>query len=384
MFIGARAPLLHGLPLPQSPRGHGAARICGLLLHGERQLQRLLLPALHHLLPELALVPDAVKLALNVLLRDLKQPQHGVIRLLAHEVEDAPVLLRRLLAPHLLNTCSQILRAVLPVQELHVHIQLLLGAVVHPRPWEDSDDLAEFNGAPREFRDVVLQGLEALLIHLLVEFFVHSVDVLLQPLLVLRSLPLQLAQVIAVLADVHIVSGALHGQAVDLVSHLVNVTLRFATSALQAADTEVQGVQPLRRLLRDIRMVTLDAIDAIIDLLMEIVILLAQRGLHLRDASLGLCVPFVDLTMDVLVGLGVLHGDHLQLSRLRLLRLKTLRDLRVRLLHEALLRLVVGVHLVDYLPDLTADLIQRLVHLSPPAVHLQTQRRRHVAHCLDG
>jgi len=52
-------------------RGHRAA----LLLHGERELQWLLLPALDDLLPELALVLHALELGLDVLLGDLEQPR---------------------------------------------------------------------------------------------------------------------------------------------------------------------------------------------------------------------------------------------------------------------------------------------------------------------
>merc|ERR1719399_227867 len=63
----------------RSGRCNGAA--CSrVVLQGERELQRLLLAALHHLFPQLALVLHALQLRLDVLLRDLEEPQDGVVR----------------------------------------------------------------------------------------------------------------------------------------------------------------------------------------------------------------------------------------------------------------------------------------------------------------
>merc|ERR1711937_338680 len=65
-----------------------------VVLQGERQLQRLLLAALHNLFPQLALVLHALQLRLDVLLRDLEEAQDRVVRLLRDHVQDVAEPLR--------------------------------------------------------------------------------------------------------------------------------------------------------------------------------------------------------------------------------------------------------------------------------------------------
>merc|ERR1711939_306524 len=92
-----------------SPRTRGTSRrlrsgrcdgaTCSrVVLQGEREHQRLLLAALHHLFPQLALVLHALQLRLDVLLRDLEEPQDGVVRLLRDHVQDVAEPLRAPLA----------------------------------------------------------------------------------------------------------------------------------------------------------------------------------------------------------------------------------------------------------------------------------------------
>ena len=50
-------------------------------------------------------------------------------------------LLPAVLLPHLVDPRDHVLAAVLPVQELHVDVQLLLSSIVHARPREDADNL---------------------------------------------------------------------------------------------------------------------------------------------------------------------------------------------------------------------------------------------------
>merc|ERR1712217_633804 len=67
---------------------HRQGSICRLLLHGQCQLQRLLLPALDDFFPELALVLHTLELGLDVLLRNLQESEHAVVSLLGNHVED--------------------------------------------------------------------------------------------------------------------------------------------------------------------------------------------------------------------------------------------------------------------------------------------------------
>merc|ERR1719213_949546 len=92
------------------PRASGTAR----------RLQRLLLAALHNLFPQLALVLHALQLRLDVLLRDLEEAQHGVVRLLRDHVQDVAEPLRATLAPSLVDAEGHVLRAVLPAEQLDV------------------------------------------------------------------------------------------------------------------------------------------------------------------------------------------------------------------------------------------------------------------------
>merc|ERR1712159_627130 len=92
----------------RSGRSDGAA--CSrVVLQGERELQRLLLAALHHLFTQLALVLHALQLRLNVLLRDLEEPQDGVVRLLRDHVQDVAEPLRAPLAPRLVDAERHVL-----------------------------------------------------------------------------------------------------------------------------------------------------------------------------------------------------------------------------------------------------------------------------------
>jgi len=151
----------------------------------------------------------------------------------------------------------------------------------HASSRENPDNLAQFDRTPGQLADIVFQTQEVLLIHLLVEFFVDGVHVLLVALVVFCTLALHLLDVIAVLADVNIVRCTLYSQVIDFVAKLVDVALLLSTGALQPTDAEVQGIQTLGSLFCHIRMVALNAIRSIIDLLMHVLILLAKVCLDL-------------------------------------------------------------------------------------------------------
>jgi hypothetical protein len=127
------------------------------ILECESKLQWLLGPLVDDFFPKLAFVANAVELALDVLLRDLQKSQNRMVRLLTHEVQDAPELLRRGLTPALLHTRSEILRAILPIKELHVYVELFLRAIAHPGSREDAHDLAQFHGPSCQLRHVILE-----------------------------------------------------------------------------------------------------------------------------------------------------------------------------------------------------------------------------------
>mmetsp|Transcript_102298 Transcript_102298/g.266831 ORF Transcript_102298/g.266831 Transcript_102298/m.266831 type:complete len:511 (-) Transcript_102298:374-1906(-) len=354
------------------------------VLERKSQLQRLLRPLIHNLLPKLPLVPNPVELALDVLLGDLQQTKHRVVSLLADEVQEGAVLLRGDLTPHLLHATRHVLCTILPIEELHVHVQLLLRAVVHAGSREHANNLAKLDSASRELDNVVLKALEVLLVDLLIEFLVDRVQVLLRALVVFGARPLDFAQVIGALADVHVVSGGLDHEAVGLVSQLVDVALGLATGALEAADAEVQSIHPLGRLLGDAGMVPLHAVHAVVDLLVEVLILLPQVGLQLRVADLEVSVVLVHLGIHLLVDLDMPVRRRLQAACLRGALLQAVVDGRMSFLHVALRLVVVGVDLAIHGLHLTTDLIQRLVHLPASAVDLQAQGGGHVANGLDG
>merc|ERR1712072_905501 len=106
-------------------------RLRGLLLHGQSQLQRLLLPPLDDLFPQLSLVLHPLELGLDVLLRDLEQSEHAVVRLLRDHVQDVAETLRAALPPRLVDTERHVLRALLPAKQLHISLALIeaLGVV---------------------------------------------------------------------------------------------------------------------------------------------------------------------------------------------------------------------------------------------------------------
>merc|ERR1719152_766999 len=150
---------LHGAADPLGHRGDPCRRASGrvrerprgLLLHREGQLQRLLLPALHHLLPELALMLHPLQLGLDVLLRDLQQPQDAVVRLLRDHVQNVPEALRAALAPGLVHTEGHVLRALLPAEELDVRLTLVHPVrVVEARAGENPHHLRKLHHALRE------------------------------------------------------------------------------------------------------------------------------------------------------------------------------------------------------------------------------------------
>mmetsp|Transcript_76673 Transcript_76673/g.215600 ORF Transcript_76673/g.215600 Transcript_76673/m.215600 type:complete len:364 (-) Transcript_76673:935-2026(-) len=112
-------------PSAQSTGTLSKASISRLLLHGQGQLQGLLLPALHDLLPQLTLVLHALELRLDVLLGDLQEPQDAVVRLLRDHVQDVAEALRAALPPSLVHAKGHVLRAFLPTQELHIGLALV-------------------------------------------------------------------------------------------------------------------------------------------------------------------------------------------------------------------------------------------------------------------
>merc|ERR1712080_438852 len=78
----------------RSPPGCQRRGITRLLFHGQCELQRLLLPSLHNLLPKLTLMLHALQLRFNMLLRNLQQAQDTVIGLFGDHVENISETLR--------------------------------------------------------------------------------------------------------------------------------------------------------------------------------------------------------------------------------------------------------------------------------------------------
>merc|ERR1712032_818597 len=139
--------------ITSAPRAVGRSRRNGwrLLLHGKSQLQGLLLPSLDDLLPELALVLHALQLRLDVLLRDLQQPQDTVVSLFGDHIQNVSKALRTSLPPCFVDTEGHILRAFLPTQELHIGLALI-DALSIIKPWarEHANDLCELDNAFRK------------------------------------------------------------------------------------------------------------------------------------------------------------------------------------------------------------------------------------------
>mmetsp|Transcript_88906 Transcript_88906/g.197536 ORF Transcript_88906/g.197536 Transcript_88906/m.197536 type:complete len:264 (-) Transcript_88906:932-1723(-) len=175
---------------------------------------------------------------------------------------------------------------------------------------------------------------------------------------------------------------ALHCEAVNLVPKLVDIPLGFATGTLKAADAQVQGVEALGTFLGDVGMVPLNAVDAIIDLLVQIIVLLPEVCLHLAEACLQVRVARVQLRAELRVHLCMLVGSALKSFRVLSPLFYALMQGGVAVVHVALVVLLVAIHLVVELLELAPDLIQRLVHLAAAAVHFQAQGRSHVTHCL--
>merc|ERR1712118_211776 len=161
---------------PPSTLGCRRGLTRSMLFHGERELQRLLLPTLDHLLPELPLVLDTLELRLDVLLRDLEQAQHAVVRLLCDHVQDVAEALRAALAPGLVDTKRHVLGTLLPSQQLHVGLALVqYFSIIKARPWEDAHYLRKFYYALCQRCSAMLQVLERLLVHLGSEHVVHGI-----------------------------------------------------------------------------------------------------------------------------------------------------------------------------------------------------------------
>mmetsp|Transcript_71327 Transcript_71327/g.198945 ORF Transcript_71327/g.198945 Transcript_71327/m.198945 type:complete len:686 (-) Transcript_71327:715-2772(-) len=354
----------------------------GRVLERKGQLHRLLRALVHHLLPQLALMADAVQLAFDVLLGDLEEAQHRVVGLLAHQVEDAAVLLRRQLPPRLLHAGGEVLRAVLPVQQLNVHIKLLLAAVVYPGTGKHADHLAKLHSAACQLGSQILERLKTLLVHLLVQLLVDTVHVLLVPLRVFRALALELAQIVAAFSDVHVVRRALDREVVNLVPELAGVPLQLAAGPLQPAQTEVQRVQALRGLLRDVRVVALERVHAVLVPLVQLLVLLREFGLARPHHLLGLLRVLVDLVQHLLVDLLVLQGTGLEHADL----LEGFRETPLRRLPMVLVLLlelvVVGLYLVLKLLGLAPDQAECLVDLPAASVGLEAEGGGHVAYRL--
>mmetsp|Transcript_103691 Transcript_103691/g.293554 ORF Transcript_103691/g.293554 Transcript_103691/m.293554 type:complete len:448 (-) Transcript_103691:262-1605(-) len=368
----------------QRPRAGGAARAAGVL-RAQRELHRLLLPALHHLLPQLALVLDALQLRLDVLLGDLQQPQDAVVRLLGNHVQHVAEALRAPLAPRLVHAEGHVLRALLPAQQLDVCLALVAALrVVELGAGEDADDLGELDHALRERGGAVLQVLERLLVHLGVKNVVDGVHLRLPILLVHVALLLHLAHGVAVLLDVHLVGRALHREAVHLLAQLQDVALVLAEAALHAAHAQVQRAQAPRGL----RAAELGLLLHRRDLLERLLLLLAHVVL---EAGLGVGHVAFQVAPDhghlvEAVAERVLRGVQALLGGCQILvgeidpaveRVHGLvgvaRDLRLRLLQ-------VGLDGSDVVPDCCQD----LVHLPTARIHVQPQGGNHVPHCLDG
>merc|ERR1719188_729088 len=203
---------------------HG--QLAGLLLHGKRKLQRLLLAALDYLLPELTLVLHPLQLRLDVLLRDLEEAKHAVVCLLGNHVKYVSETLRAALAPGLVDTEGHVLSTLLPTKELDVGLALIdpLG-IVEPGAREDADNLSKLNDALRQGGDTVLEILERLLVDLRVEHVVHRIHLCLPILLVHIPLLLHAAHRIAVLLDIDLVRSAFHRQTIDLLAEFQDVAL---------------------------------------------------------------------------------------------------------------------------------------------------------------
>mmetsp|Transcript_109013 Transcript_109013/g.273157 ORF Transcript_109013/g.273157 Transcript_109013/m.273157 type:complete len:216 (+) Transcript_109013:105-752(+) len=185
---------------------HRQCSVRRLLLHRQCQLQRLLLATLDDLLPQLALVLHTLELGLDVLLRNLQEPQHAVVGFLRDHVQDVPEALRAALTPGLVHAEGHVLRALLPPEQLHVCLALVNPVrIVEPGAWENPHDLSKLYHTLGERCHAMLQILEGFLVHFRVQHIVNCIHLGLPVLLVDVPLLFHLAHGIAVLLDVDFV-----------------------------------------------------------------------------------------------------------------------------------------------------------------------------------
>mmetsp|Transcript_49327 Transcript_49327/g.88648 ORF Transcript_49327/g.88648 Transcript_49327/m.88648 type:complete len:215 (-) Transcript_49327:339-983(-) len=177
-----------------------------LLLHGQCQLQRLLLPSFNNFFPELALMLHTLKLGLDVLLGNLQQAKHAVIGLFGNHIQDVAEALRAALAPSLVNPKGHVLGTLFPAKKLHVSLSLVSTfSIIELWSWEDTNNLGKFDHTLCQRCNNVLEILERLLVHLRVEHIMYGIHLRLPVLLVHVSLLFHLSDGIAVLLDVHFV-----------------------------------------------------------------------------------------------------------------------------------------------------------------------------------
>mmetsp|Transcript_102299 Transcript_102299/g.266839 ORF Transcript_102299/g.266839 Transcript_102299/m.266839 type:complete len:379 (-) Transcript_102299:374-1510(-) len=229
----------------------------------------------------------------------------------------------------------------------------------------------------------MLQVLEGLLVDLGVQHIVHRIHLRLPILLVDVPLLLHLARRIAVLLDVHLVRGALHRQAIDLLSKLQDVALVLTEATLHAAHAQVEGAQSPGGLCAAELRLLLHGADLLEGLLLLLPDVVLQARLGVSNIALQVAANHRHLVEAITQGI---------LRRVQALLRSS--QVLVREVNAA----VQGVHgLVRVAGDLGLGLLQvrlhgrdvvtdggqDLVHLATARINIQAQRGYHVTHGLD-
>mmetsp|Transcript_116996 Transcript_116996/g.376315 ORF Transcript_116996/g.376315 Transcript_116996/m.376315 type:complete len:383 (-) Transcript_116996:739-1887(-) len=326
-----------------------------------------------------------LELRLDVLLGDLQQPQDTVVRLLGDHVQDVAEALRAALPPSLVHTEGHVLRALLPTQELHIGLALVNTIrVVEAGAWEHTHDLSKFHDALRQRGDAMFQVLERLLVDLGVQHIVHRIHLCLPILLVNVPLLLHLPRRVAVLLDVHLVRGALHRQAIDLLAKLQDVALVLTETTLHTAHAQVKSAQPPRGFCAAKLRLLLNGADLLKGLLLLLPDVVFQTCLRVSNVALQVAAHHCHLVEAIAQGIlrcvqALLRSSQVLVREVNAAvqgvhgLVRVAGDLGLGLLQ-------VRLHSRDVVPDGGQD----LVHLATTSIHIQAQRGDHVAHRLDG
>merc|ERR1719446_560174 len=190
---------------------------------------------------------DALELRLDVLLRDLEQPQDTVIGFLGNHIKDVSEPLRAALAPCLVNTERHVLGTLLPPKQLDISLALIHTiSIVKPWAREDTNHLCKFDNTLGERGNAMFQIFKRLLIDLGIKNIMDCIHLCLPVLFIHVALLLQLPRGITVFLDVDFVRCTLHCQTVHLFAKFENVAFVLTKTTLHTTHTKIQSTQSAR------------------------------------------------------------------------------------------------------------------------------------------